>query len=105
MAKDVLMNRGKIGTPKSHPTAWWLAALQRRAVRMYEEKLDWSEPVLFSSPEEKEACIRFFNAAYRAEESGKAQALALAEEVRAWDPALAECLVLYGNEEGWHREL
>ncbi len=72
---------------------------------MYEEKLDWSEPVLFSSPEEKEACIRFFNAAYRAEESGKAQALALAEEVRAWDPPLADCLVLYGNEEGWHREL
>jgi hypothetical protein len=72
---------------------------------MYEEKLDWSQPVIFASPEEKEACVRFFNAAYRAEESGKAQALALAESVREWDAELAECLVLYGNEEGWHREL
>ena len=47
----------------------------------------------------------FFNAAYRAEESGLAGAHKLAEEVRAWDPELAECLVLYGNEEGWHKEL
>ncbi|MFO0755331.1 MAG: ferritin-like domain-containing protein [Byssovorax sp.] len=29
----------------------------------------------------------------------------LAEEVAAWDAELAECLRLYGNEEGWHREL
>jgi hypothetical protein len=62
-------------------------------------------PIEFESDAEREACVRFFNAAYRAEESGLTQAHALADEVRAWDPELAECLVLYGNEEGWHREL
>jgi hypothetical protein len=72
---------------------------------MYDEKLDLSQPVTFASEEEKRACIAFFNAAYRAEESGLAGAHKLAEEVREWDPELAECLVLYGNEEGWHREL
>jgi hypothetical protein len=72
---------------------------------MYGEHLDLSEPVTFDSEEERLACVKFFNAAYRAEESGKAGAHRLAEEVRAWDPDLAECLVLYGNEEGWHREL
>ena len=51
------------------------------------------------------AAIAFFNAAYRAEESGLGQAHALADEVSAWDPELGECLRLYGNEEGWHREL
>ncbi len=72
---------------------------------MYDEHLDLSKPVTFDSDEERAACISFFNAAYRAEESGLAGAHKLAEEVRAWDPELAECLVLYGNEEGWHREL
>jgi hypothetical protein len=72
---------------------------------MYDEHLDLSKPVEFESEEERLACIRFFNAAYRAEESGLAGAHKLAEEVREWDPELAECLVLYGNEEGWHREL
>jgi hypothetical protein len=72
---------------------------------MYSEKLDLSRPVEFESEEERTACIKFFNAAYRAEEAGKAGAHRLAEEVREWDPALAEALVLYGNEEGWHREL
>ncbi len=99
------MARGKIGTPIERPTEWWLQALRQRAERMYEEQLDWSQPIEFVSETEREGCIRFFNAAYRAEESGKAQALALAEEVRAWDPELSECLTLYGNEEGWHREL
>ncbi len=95
----------KIGTPIEKPTEWWLDKLRMRKERMYDEHLDWSEPVIFDSPEEKEACIRFFNAAYRAEESGKSQALDLARDVERWDPALAECLVLYGKEEGWHREL
>jgi ribonucleotide reductase beta subunit family protein with ferritin-like domain len=72
---------------------------------MYDEHLDLSRPVEFASEEERLACIRFFNAAYRAEESGLAGAHKLAAEVRSWDPELAECLVLYGNEEGWHREL
>jgi hypothetical protein len=97
--------RGAIGAPVSRPTSWWLAALKRRAVRMYEEKLDWSQPVEFASDQERRACVRFFNAAFRAEESGLRQAHELADEVRAMDPELAECLELYGNEEGWHREL
>src|SRR5262249_36481532 len=82
-----------------------LSMLRRRAERMYEEKLDLSEPIVFSSPVERDAAIAFFNAAFRAEESGLSQAHALAAEVAAWDPDLAECLRLYGNEEGWHREL
>jgi len=97
--------RVQIGIPVQRPTSWWLEILKRRAERMYEEKLDLSKPVEFSSDEERKACIAFFNGAYRAEESGLAGAHKLAEEVRAWDPELAECLVLYGNEEGWHREL
>ena len=94
-----------IGIPTQRPTSWWLETLRKRAERMYGEHLDLSQPVEFESEEERQACIKFFNAAYRAEEAGKAGALRLAEEVRAWDPDLAECLVLYGNEEGWHREL
>lgn len=94
-----------IGIPTRRPTAWWLETLKKRAERMYAEHLDLSKPVAFESDEERLACIKFFNAAYRAEESGLAGAHKLAEEVRAWDPELAECLVLYGNEEGWHREL
>jgi hypothetical protein len=94
-----------IGIPTQRPTAWWLETLRKRAERMYGEHLDLSNTVEFDSEEERLACIKFFNAAYRAEESGKAGAHKLAEEVRAWDPDLAECLVLYGNEEGWHREL
>ncbi|HEX7616683.1 MAG TPA: ferritin-like domain-containing protein [Thermoanaerobaculia bacterium] len=94
-----------IGIPTQRPTSWWLETLRKRAERMYDEHLDLSKPVEFESEDERRACIKFFNAAYRAEESGKAGALKLAEEVRPWDPDLAECLVLYGNEEGWHREL
>lgn len=95
----------RIGVPVQRPTSWWLATLKKRAERMYAEKLDTSRPVEFESDEERTACIKFFNAAYRAEESGKAGAHRLAEEVREWDPEMAEALVLYGNEEGWHREL
>lgn len=95
----------RIGVPVQRPTSWWLDILKRRAAKMYDEKLDLSKPVEFASDAERRACIAFFNGAYRAEESGLAGAHRLAEEVRAWDPELAECLVLYGNEEGWHREL
>ena len=79
--------------------------LKKRAERMYEEKLDLGTPIEWESEEERAAAIAFFNAAYRAEESGLTQAHELADEVAAWDPELAECLRLYGNEEGWHREL
>jgi hypothetical protein len=79
--------------------------LRRRAERMYDEKLPLGEPIAWASEAERQAAIAFFNAAYRAEESGLAQAHALAGEVAAWDPELAEVLRLYGDEEGWHREL
>jgi hypothetical protein len=69
------------------------------------ESLDLSRPPAFASPEERNAAIAFFNAAYRAEEVGLRQAHSLAAEVESWDPELAECLRLYGDEEGWHREL
>jgi hypothetical protein len=72
---------------------------------MYEEKLDLSTPIEWASEEERRAAIAFFNAAFRAEESGLSQAHNLADEVATWNPELAECLRLYGNEEGWHREL
>jgi hypothetical protein len=72
---------------------------------MYDEKLDLSEPIVFASEVERAAAVAFFNAAFRAEESGLSQAHALAAEIAARDPDLAECLRLYGNEEGWHREL
>ncbi len=91
--------------PNERPTSWWLAMLRKRAERMYEERLDLSQPVEWSSEEERLAAVAFFNAAYRAEESGLAQAHALASEIERWDPELAEALRLYGNEEGWHREL
>jgi hypothetical protein len=79
--------------------------LRRRAERMYQEELQLDAPIEWSSEQERNAAIAFFNAAFRAEESGLKQAHALAEEVAGWDPALAECLRLYGDEEGWHRQL
>jgi hypothetical protein len=93
------------GKGSRRSTAWWLSMLRRRAERMYDERLDLSQPIIFASEEERQAAIAFFNAAFRAEESGLTQAHALADEVAGWDPDLAECLRLYGNEEGWHREL
>jgi hypothetical protein len=72
---------------------------------MSAEELDLSQPPAFASPEEQEAAIAFFNAAFRAEESGLRQAHELAEQLERDDPELAECLRLYGDEEGWHRDL
>lgn len=69
------------------------------------ERLDLDRPIHWSSREERAHAINFFNAAYRAEESGLRQAHELAGDVAAWDRDLAEVLRLYGNEEGWHREL
>lgn len=86
-------------------TDWWLDKLQQRARGMYDEHLDLSEPIAFASELERDAAVRFFNAAYRAEESGLKQAHELADEMAELDPELAEALRLYGDEEGWHREL
>jgi hypothetical protein len=72
---------------------------------MYDEKLDPESAIVFSSEAERRAALKFFNAAFRAEESGLRQAHELSDEVKSWDPELAEVLRLYGNEEGWHREL
>jgi hypothetical protein len=93
----------RVATQRS--TAWWLNALRRRRERMYEEGLDLSRPVAWASDAEHQSAVAFFNAAFRAEESGLRQAHELAEEVAAIDPDLAETLRLYGDEEGWHREL
>jgi hypothetical protein len=72
---------------------------------MHYEKLDLTKPVEWESEAERASAIAFFNAAFRAEESGLRQAHELADEVAAIDPDLAETLRLYGDEEGWHREL
>jgi len=69
------------------------------------ETLQLDAPVEFANEQERRAAVKFFNAAFRAEESGLTQAHELAGEVAAWDPDLAEVLRLYGDEEGWHREL
>ncbi len=91
---------------QSHrPTSFWLRLLEQRRARIHDEKLDLSVPIEWDSPEEQDAAIRFFNAAFAAEESGLRQAHEIADDVRSWDPELAETLRLYGDEEGWHREL
>jgi hypothetical protein len=90
---------------RTRPTSWWLAMLRKRRSRMTEEKLDLSQPITYASDEERRAAIAFFNAAFRAEESGLRQAHTLSEQTSRWDPDLAECLRLYGDEEGWHRQL
>src|SRR5262249_23224262 len=83
-------------------TTDWLRLLRKRRERMYAESLDLSMPITWESAEEREAAIAFFNAAFRAEESGLRQAHEIADEIREWDPELAEVLKLYGDEEGWH---
>ncbi len=90
--------------PLDRSTSWWLAALRKRRKRMETELLD-ATPVVWESEEEKRGAIAFFNAAFRAEESGLRQAHELAGDVAKWDPELSEALRLYGEEEGWHREL
>jgi hypothetical protein len=90
---------------RTRPTSFWLAALRKRRARMEAETIDFTRPIAFASAEERAAAIAFFNAAFRAEEVGLRQAHALADEVVQWDADLAECLRLYGDEEGWHRKL
>jgi len=95
----------ELQSPSTRDTAWWLAVLRRRALKMSEADSAPDGAPTFSSGEERRAAIKFFNAAFRAEESGLRQAHELAGEVGSWDPELGEVLRLYGNEEGWHREL
>jgi hypothetical protein len=87
------------------PTSWWLATLRRRAAERPAVELDLKARVTFADVAEQRAAIKFFNAAYRAEQSGLSQAHALAAAFLEQDPELAETLKLYGDEEGWHREL
>lgn len=79
--------------------------MQRRAQRLQQHDYEPLPPMSFGSDLERRAAVKFFNAAFRAEESGIRQAHDLAGDVERWDPELAEVLRLYGNEEGWHREL
>ncbi|HTQ07894.1 MAG TPA: ferritin-like domain-containing protein [Polyangiaceae bacterium] len=95
----------ELKSPSARDTAWWLAVLRRRALKMAEEPAGAPEPPRFANETARRAAIAFFNAAFRAEESGLRQAHELASEVADWDPELGEVLRLYGDEEGWHREL
>jgi hypothetical protein len=95
-----------VATPvQDRPTSFWLRLLRQRRERMAEERLDLSQPIEWQSEEEQRAALKFFNAAFRAEESGLRQAHEIARAFEASDPELAETLRLYGDEEGWHREL
>jgi hypothetical protein len=92
-------------SPTERPTSWWLDVLRRREAKMQSEYVEPDVLIDWSDPAEHTAAIRFFNAAFRAEESGLTQAHQLSHTVAEWDRDLAEVLRLYGNEEGWHREL
>ncbi len=92
--------------PGARDSTWWLTVLRRRALKMAREPTAAElPPPRFTDETERRAAVAFFNAAFRAEESGLRQAHELAHEAGTWDPALGEMLRLYGNEEGWHREL
>jgi hypothetical protein len=86
------------------PTAWWLSTLRRRAAQRPADSLS-KNPIAFTNDEVQTAAVKFFNAAYRAEESGLSQALELSKAFAGTDPELSEALRLYGEEEGWHRSL
>jgi hypothetical protein len=79
--------------------------LRRRSLRQADERLDVAGAALWENDAERRAALRFFNAAFRAEESGLRQAHELSDVVAAFDPELSEVLRLYGDEEGWHRAL
>lgn len=85
------------------PAAWWLDKLQQRRASRREPEFG---PIrAFASDGARRAALKFFNAAYRAEQSGIGQAQVLSQRVAASDPELARILELYGAEEGWHQEL
>ncbi len=104
-ARDHRGTTAPVGPPRTRSTSWWLDQLRKRRERMADETLDLSTPIAWGSEAERVAAVAFFNAAFRAEESGLRQAHELAAEVAESDPDLAECLRLYGDEEGWHRGL
>jgi len=91
-------------TVDGRPTSWWLSALRRRASHTPIEP-ELQLPVEWVDDQERRAAWRFFNAALRAEESGLRQAHELSAALTESDPELCEVLRLYGDEEGWHREL
>ncbi len=87
------------------PDAWWLQTLRKRAKA---RRSSWQEVECapqFAGDEQRRATIKYFNAAFRAEQSGAGQAELLSDVVAEWDAELAEILALYGKEEDWHREL
>lgn len=92
-------------TVADRPTAYWLATLKRRRTARSDDYLDLKAKVTFGSDDERRAAMKFFNAAFRAEESGLSQAHALADSFAETDPEFSETLRLYGDEEGWHRAL
>ena len=65
-------------TVADRPTAWWLATLRRRAETRTDDVLHLDGDVRFDTDVERRAALKFFNAAYRAEESGLSQAHVLA---------------------------
>ncbi|MCH2108439.1 MAG: ferritin-like domain-containing protein [Polyangiaceae bacterium] len=105
MSTHTFKNKGQRQSATTRPTSWWLNTLRRRAEKMHDEYVDTTTAIQFSGEKEQYAAVKFFNAAFRAEESGLRQAHELAEEVSTWSPDLGEVLRLYGDEEGWHREL
>lgn len=105
MTAPLSLPRSAAPAARDRPTGWWLGALERRATRMHAERLDLGEPITFLDETERRAAIKFFNAAFRAEESGLRQAHELGAELESLDPELARTLRLYGDEEGWHRQL
>jgi hypothetical protein len=91
--------------PERRSTRFWLDALERRRPRMASHPIYGAGEIHFANERERNAAIRFFNAALRAEESGFQKAHELADQFREADPDLARVLELYGKEEGWHHEL
>ncbi len=79
--------------------------LRRRAEHMYDEKLDLGEPS--SSPPTQSVTPRSPSSTPPSAPRSRASPRPTPSptRLRAWDPDLAECLRLYGDEEGWHREL
>lgn len=87
------------------PGSWWLDTLRKRAPSRRGDAWDGGPPPTFASDAERRAAIKYFNAAFRAEQSGAGQAERLSARVASWDAELAEMLDLYGKEEDWHRQL
>ncbi len=90
---------------RQRPGAWWLQTLRKRAEARRGGWTSAETKPSFANEELRRATVKYFNAAFRAEQSGAGQAELLAEAVGEWDPELGEILELYGKEEDWHRQL